>query len=73
MIAKLEGTCSNVQQNIDQTDSHNGSNNKQQVNNNIITALERTAAKFRTIHPVITVISIGHKLGGNNKKKKKYG
>ena len=27
------------------TDSHNGGNNKQQVNNNITTALERRAAK----------------------------
>ena len=46
MIAKLEGTQSNVQQNIEQlqTPSHNGSNNKQKVNNNRTTALERTAA-----------------------------
>ena len=39
MIAILEWTQSNVQQNIEQrtiTDSHNGSNNKQKVNNNKI-------------------------------------
>ena len=52
MIAKLEWTLSNVQQNIEQlqtptmgvTDSNNGSNNKQKINNNRTTALERTAA-----------------------------
>ena len=47
MIAILEWTYSNVQQIIKHrtiTDSHNGSNNKQKVNNNRITALERTAA-----------------------------
>ena len=45
MIAKLEGTKSNVQQNIEQLqNSHNGSNNQQQVNNNRTTALERIAA-----------------------------
>ena len=38
-------TQSNIQQNIEQiTDSHNGSNNKQKVNNNITIALEGTAA-----------------------------
>ena len=49
MIALLEWTKSNVQYNIEQplrttTDSHNGSNNKQKVNNNRTTALELTAA-----------------------------
>ena len=44
MIAILERTQSNVQQNIEKiTDSHNGSDNKQKVNNNRTTALERTA------------------------------
>ena len=44
MIAILEWTLSNVQQNRTITDFHNGSNNKQKVNNNRNTALERTAA-----------------------------
>ena len=45
MIAILEWTQSNVQQNIEQLrDSHNGSNNKQQVNNNRNSTLEQTAA-----------------------------
>ena len=44
MIAILEWTYSNVQQNIEQLQTpHNGSNNKQKVNNNRTTALERTA------------------------------
>ena len=44
MIATLEQTQSSVQQNRTFTDSHNGSNHKQEVNNNRITALEQTAA-----------------------------
>ena len=45
MIAILEWTKSNVQQNIEQiTDSHNEINNKQKVNNNRTTTLERRAA-----------------------------
>ena len=45
MIAKLEWTYSKVQQNIEQLQTPtNGSYNKQQVNNNRTTALERTAA-----------------------------
>ena len=44
MIAILEWTLSNVQQKIAQVVSHNGSNNKQKVNSNRTTALERTAA-----------------------------
>ena len=52
MIAKLEWTQSNAQQNIEQlqnptmgAESHNGSNNPQQINNNITTALEQTPSK----------------------------
>ena len=47
MIAILEWTYSNVQQNIEQlhiTYFHNGSYNKQKVNNNRSIALERTVA-----------------------------
>ena len=40
MIAKLEWS-----QNRTITESHNGSNNQQRINNNRITALEGTAAK----------------------------
>ena len=42
MIAKLEWTQNNAQQNIE---SHNGSNNQQRINNNRTTALDRTSAK----------------------------
>ena len=56
MSAKLEWTQSNAQQSMDQlqnpkakhgaiTESHNGSNNQQRINNNWTTALERKAAK----------------------------
>ena len=45
MIAKLEWTQSNAQRNRTITESHNESNNQQQINNNRTTALERTAAK----------------------------
>ena len=46
MIAKLEWTQSNAQQNIEQfTESHNGSYNQQRINNNRATASEQTAAK----------------------------
>ena len=44
MIAILEWTQSNVQQNKEQLQSHNGSNNKQKVNYNRTITLERTAA-----------------------------
>ena len=45
MIALLERSQSNIQQKHRPiTDSHNGSNNKQKVNNNRTTALEQTAA-----------------------------
>ena len=44
MIAKLEWTISNVQKHGTITDSHKWSYNKQKVNNNRATALERTAA-----------------------------
>ena len=45
MIAKLEGTQRNVQQNIEQLQNPTvGDNNKQQANNNRTTALEWTAA-----------------------------
>ena len=43
MIAKLERTQSNVQQNIEQLQTLTG-NNKQKVNNNRTIALERIAA-----------------------------
>ena len=45
MTAKLEWTQSNAQQNRTITESHNGSNNQQRINNNRTTALEQTAAK----------------------------
>ena len=46
MVAKLEWTQSNAHQNIKTiTESHNGSNNQQRINNNRTTALERTTAK----------------------------
>ena len=47
MIAKLEWTQSNAQQNINIkiTDSHIGTNNQHRINNNRTTALERTAYK----------------------------
>ena len=47
MIAKLEWTQSNAQQNIERTitKSHNGSNNQQRINKNRTCASERTAAK----------------------------
>ena len=46
MIAKLEWTQNNVQQNVETiTESHSGSNNQQRINNNRTIALERTAAK----------------------------
>ena len=44
MSAKLEWTQSNAQHRTI-TESHNGSNNQQQINNNRTTALEQTAAK----------------------------
>ena len=44
MDAKLEWTKRNVQKHRTITDSHNGSNNKKQINNNRAAALERTAA-----------------------------
>ena len=45
IIAKLEWTQSNAQQNIEKnTESHNGRNNQQRINNNRTTALERTIA-----------------------------
>ena len=47
MIAKLEWTQSNLQQNIEQTDSDNESSNNQRINNSRTTALERTAAETR--------------------------
>ena len=40
MIAKLEWTQSNAQQ----TESHNGRNNQEQINNNTTIALEQTSA-----------------------------
>ena len=46
MIAQLEWKQSDAQQNMDNSsESHNGSNNQQRINNNSITAFERTAAK----------------------------
>ena len=45
MIAKLVWTQSNAEKNRTITESHNGSNNQQRINNNRTTALERTAAK----------------------------
>ena len=46
MIAKLEWTHSITQpKNRTITESHNGSNNHQRINNNRTIALERTAAK----------------------------
>ena len=48
MIAKLERTQSTAQQNMEQTQNpHNGSNNKEQINNNRTNALERTASELR--------------------------
>ena len=44
MIAKLERTQSNAQQNKYRTPTVNGKHTKQQINNNRTTALERTAA-----------------------------
>ena len=45
MIAKLEGTQSNAQQNIlESTEPYNVSNNQERINNNRTTALERVAA-----------------------------
>ena len=43
-IAKLEWAQSNVQQNRTIAESQNGGNNKEKINNNRTTALERTAA-----------------------------
>ena len=45
MIAKLEWTQSNAQQNKTIIESHNEINNQQRINNNITTALEWKAAK----------------------------
>ena len=44
MIAKLERTQSNAQQNKNKHRTPNGKHTKQQINNNITTALERTVA-----------------------------
>ena len=44
MIVKLQWTQSNAQQHSTITESHNGSNNQQRINNNKTTALEWAAA-----------------------------
>ena len=51
MIAKLERTQSNEQQNKDKhrTSTTNGKHTKQQINNNITTALERTTYVFASM------------------------
>ena len=45
MIAKLEWTQSNAQENLSSNGSHNGSNNQQRIINNSIIAFERAAPK----------------------------
>ena len=45
MIAKLEWTQSNAQQNIEQLQYGRNNNNEKRINNNRTTALEQTAAK----------------------------
>ena len=61
MIAILEWTQSNVQQNIEQLQTpKNGSYNKQKVNNNRTTALERTAAQAtRGLKCILQVPNLG--------------